>query len=182
MSRKKTSAINKNLFANNISILAKHYGGKKAFSVEIGIAYDTIRRWCLGEFLPESNQLLIIHEITDISIDWLLMGASPYVVHRVTDDMPPYNEPTEQRCKFCGDMSDEVKDLCRKVKNIMESGHPSAVPALLSNITAFEDSVKQAERIRKLEEKMRHYDKLLDPPRAAGTGRAAGIGTRKKKT
>jgi hypothetical protein len=78
-------------------------------------------------------------------------------------------------------MTEDIKALCERVKKIIESRHRSAVPALLSNITAFEDSVKQDEDLRNLKEKVRHLEKLSQSDPVTGTGRAAGAGIKKKK-
>ena len=180
MSRKKLFINENNLFATNINALVKKNGGKTAFAEAINVNYDTVRSWCLGEFLPGGAQLSLIRDKFVVSIDWLLAGTGPYVVPHVADDMPSYGKPEEHRCPFCGGMSEEMKDLCKRVKDIMESGHPFAVKALESNIDAFEDSVKQAKEIEELKETVRHHSKLLDPVRITGTGKAAGTGTKKK--
>ena len=67
------------------------------------------------------------------------------------------------------------------MKNIIESKHETAVPALISNIAAFEDSVKQKEEIEKLKNTVRHHSKLLQPEHHTGSGKAAGAGMRKRK-
>jgi hypothetical protein len=118
-----------------------------------------------------------------VSIDWLLTGRDPVpmTAYRLQEPLDsPYKIP-EHPCPFCSDMSEEMKVLCKRVNAVMESGHRSAVPALLSNITAFEDSVEQAEDLRKLKETVRHLEKLSSSDQNTGTGRAAGTGMQKKK-
>ena len=167
MSRKKTSVIDKSLFPYNINVLAERFGGKKAFSEQLGIAYDTVRRWCLGEFLPESNQLLIIREKFGVSIDWLLTGKEP----RDTASMSQYAVNEEQthdaggapHCPFCGDMTEETKELCKKVKEIIESKNIAFSTSLKTVITVFEQckykGKEKREPIRKLKQKILSFSK-----------------------
>lgn len=182
MSRKKLLIPENKLFTTNINALIDKLGGKTAFAASINANYDTVRSWCLGEFLPGGAQLSIIKTKTGVSLDWLLTGSDPTPVMApgIRETGNPYG--SGHPCPFCADMTDEIKGLCKRVKDIMESQHHSAVPALLSNITAFEDSVKQAKEIEKLKETVRHHSKLLDPVQTSGTGKAAGAGIKKKKT
>ena len=127
---------------------------------------------------PSLEYVTAVARVTEKPYEWYLYGEKePHSIHEPIT----YNKPEEHHCKFCGDMTDEIKALCKKVKEIMESGHTIAVKALESNIDAFEDSVKQAKEIEKLKETVLHHSKLLDPARVTGTGRAAGAVMRKKK-
>ena len=153
------------------------------------MSYDAVRQWCIGENLPDGARLLAIRDKFGISIDWLLTDQGPMqaAIPAVCEQTEPYGA-SPHRCAFCGDMTDEIKDLCRRLKTIIESGHKTAVPALISNLAAFEDSVKQSEEIEKqkqeidtLKKTVRHHSKLLDSGHHAGSGRAAGAGIRKGK-
>jgi hypothetical protein len=183
MSREKTKKSDYFLFAKNINMLAVDNGGKYAFANTLGVVYDSVRRWCIGETLPGGNQLLMIRDKFGVSIDWLLTGDDPAPVKVPTgihETGASYGS-SPHHCPYCGDMSEEVKDLCSRVKKIMESGHRTAVPALVSNITAFEDSVKQTEEIEKLKQTVRHHSKLLQAEHRTGSGKAAGAGAQKRK-
>ena len=183
MSSEKTKKSDYFLFAKNISHIAADNGGKYAFADALGVVYDSVRRWCIGETLPGGSQLLAIRDKFGVSIDWLLTGRGSFPVmapgiHESPDS--PYGTP-QQPCPFCGDMTDEIKALCKTMKEIIESKHPAIVPALESNIKAFKYSMDQEEELRKLKEEVKHLKKLSDPLRVIGTGRAAGAGMRKRK-
>jgi hypothetical protein len=126
---------------------------------------------------PSLEYITVVALATRRPYEWYLRGDKAAL--NIHEQRIPWRKDL---CPFCGDMPDDIKALCKRVKDIMESGHRSAVPALLSNITAFEDSVEQDEDLRKLKEKVRHHEKLLSSDTLAGTGRAAGAGMRKRKT
>jgi DNA-binding XRE family transcriptional regulator len=129
-----------------------------------------------GKANPSLEYVVAVARITGKPIEWYLDGDKAALsIHEQRTHC------RKDLCKFCGDMTEDIKALCERVKNIMESGHRSAVPALLSNITAFEDSVEQAEDLRKLKETVRHLEKLSSSDQHTGTTRAAGAGMRKKK-
>ncbi len=105
---------------------------------------------------PSLQYIIAVAKHTGKPIEWYLYGREWH------------------QCKFCGDMTDEIKDVCKKVKDIVKSGRPVIIQALRSNIDAFEDNVKQAETIRKLEENVNHLKKLISGDSHTGTGKDAG--------
>lgn len=114
MSRKKTNKPDIFLFTNNINVLAIDNGGKYAFAEKLGVVYDSVRRWCNGDNLPDGNQLMLIHNKFGISIDWLLTGKEPRTapnenLHTVSETQVGYEPLSKSHCPFCGDMSDHVK-------------------------------------------------------------------------
>jgi hypothetical protein len=156
---------------------------KKAGSVRSAASRMKINSTSIQDYIdeitePRGKNLELIAAYFQKHVSYFFSSAADSHIHEQTD---PYGKPKERPCPFCGDMSEDIKALCKRVKDIMESGHRSAVPALLSNITAFEDSVEQAEDLRKLKEKVRHHEKLLSSDVNTGSGREAGAGMRTKK-
>ena len=64
MSRKKTVITEYSIFAHNINNLINRScgGNKKVFGDSVGASYDTVRSWCLGEYLPGGAQLIEIRK------------------------------------------------------------------------------------------------------------------------
>ncbi len=136
--------------------------------------------------VPEWDILVKISEHSNISIDWLLTGNVPFE-ENVLPAPFEFGKSTEKphRCEFCGDMSDENKKLCKKVKEVMDSEETQIADALKANIDAFhgilERERKHSEEIESLKKIIMHHEKLLDPDRFTGTGKEAGTGKKKKK-
>ena len=126
---------------------------QKAFADQIGIAENYLSMVLNEKSGPSADMLagLFLHHSEHL--EWLLTGKE-IAPGLLAEPRAEYGAG-DQHCEFCGDMTDEIKDLCKKVKAIVESKHPTAVPALLSNIAAFEDSVKQTERIDNLEKEVK---------------------------
>jgi DNA-binding XRE family transcriptional regulator len=127
-----------------------------------------------GKANPSLEYVTAVARVTGKPIEWYLYGTQP-------GEAPP-----ERHCKFCGDMSDEIKKLCITLKDIIDSKHPVIVPALLSNLEAFKYSVdkerKQDDDIDKLKREVRHLKTLMSSETHSGSGKAAGAGMRKTKT
>lgn len=179
------------IFVNNIKILIDSYCDKKAARFnEIIESRDAATRWKTPGYRPSFDILLTVTEKFDLSFDWLVTGKGsmrPGALS-IQEQRELYNAQ-KSHCLFCDGMSGQVKDLCNRMKKIIESKHETAVPALISNIAAFEDSVKQTEEIKRQKEEIeelkktvRHHSKLLQPEHHTGSGRAAGAGIRQKKT
>jgi transcriptional regulator with XRE-family HTH domain len=170
----------------NINTLVDTHGNKYTFAEAIGVSYDAVRQWCIGENLPDGARMLAIRDKFGVSIDWLLTGADPAPVsaYEYRESVSPYESGPP--CPFCGDMSDEIKKLCITLKDIIDSKHPVIVPALLSNLEAFKYSVdkerKQDDDIDKLKREVRHLKTLMSSETHSGSGKAAGAGMRKTKT
>lgn len=145
-------------FINNINKLITKNGSKKDFALSIGVNYDTVRRWGLGEFLPGGAELIKIAETYNISIDWLLTGKE------VSDPL-------------ISDWAPETQEACRKVKAILESNDKTTAAALHMNINAFEQSIERFDEnkklkgdVEKLKREVNHIKKLNHPGQFTGTG------------
>jgi transcriptional regulator with XRE-family HTH domain len=160
MSRKKNENIRFSEFASNINALIdKEYAGnKKDFSKAINVHYDSVRRWCNGESLPDGANLLLIHEKYNASIDWLLTGKDPGEA-------------------LISAWAPETQEACRKVKTILESNDKTTAAALHMNINAFEQSIERFDEnkklkgdVEKLKREVNHIKKLNNPGHLTGTG------------
>lgn len=138
MSSKITNKIVFSEFACSITKLINDQcaGDKYLFGDSIETAYDTVRRWCKGEYLPDGIHLLMIHEKYKVSIDWLLTGKAKH-----NDD----SMDCETKC------GEKISQLCKKVKEVVESEtHWGA--SLEANIHSFQaglDGDKEREEIKK---------------------------------
>lgn len=47
---------------------------KAQFARDIGVSYESVRRWCNGQTLPDGGDLITIARVLNISLDWLLLG------------------------------------------------------------------------------------------------------------
>lgn len=159
MSREKTNKSLFPVFSDNINalIVDKCRGDKKLFAGTVGVAYDTVRRWCNGENLPDGKDLLSVHNKFDVSIDGLITGKNPGE-------------------SFMCDWSDDMKETCKTVKKILESEDKETSDALRSSILAFEKSFarfKDNKGLRKDAEsrkrEIRHIKKLNNPESLTGT-------------
>lgn len=126
MSRKNTHKSEYSAFANNIKLLISRYehGNKQEFAEACRCSYETVRRWCNGDNLPDGAQLLRINDIYSVSIDWLLIGVDPGE-------------------KLIQEWSPETQEACRKVKTILESDDKTTAAALHMNISAFEQAIER---------------------------------------
>ena len=148
MSSKNKRILATDEFIININKLAHNIGGKKLFAAEVDVSYDTVRRWCLGEFMPGGLELVKISKKFDVSIDWLVNGK-------------------ESTAGFMCGWNEEVQEACRAVKEILESKNKGIVPTLLSNLAAFRQAVRNDDaskdkRINHLEEDVKRLRKLLE--------------------
>jgi transcriptional regulator with XRE-family HTH domain len=128
MSRKITPKVEYLQFASKINMLIdeREGGSKEEFSRKIGCSYETVRRWCLGNNLPDGAQMLELHRIYNVSLDRLL---------------------TDEKNKT-GEMESwavETQEACRTVKRIIESPDKKTAKALLSNLEAFSLSLDRFE-------------------------------------
>jgi hypothetical protein len=173
-----------NIFSKRLEFLIKSRLkiSQKAFADKIGVAENYLSMVLNEKSGPSADMISGIYLHYNECLEWLLTGSETRIAAPGTAEaMPEFVHEGVHPCKFCGEMTEDIKALCERVKKIIESRHRSAVPALLSNITAFEDSVKQDEDLRNLKEKVRHLEKLSQSDPVTGTGRAAGAGIKKKK-
>ncbi len=129
MSRKKADKSSYPIFASTFSGLVERNGGRNAVAEDLGVTYDTVRRWCNGEGLPEGKLLMAIHEKYDVSIDYLLTGSDPAVL-------------------FMDAWPKEIREECVNLHEILASGDPVVVPAIKSNITAFLTSIRKTQHLQ----------------------------------
>jgi len=166
MSRKKTSIIENSIFVANINKLVDDHGDKYTFAEAIGVSYEAVRQWCIGENLPDGRRLLAIHEKFGVSIDWLLTGKEPGA------QLPE---------AFMAQWPVEVRNACTQLKNILLSDHPVIKPALLSNLAAFESSVErektQDEEIKRVNRRLHRQEQELRAKQSTGTDGAASSST-----
>lgn len=116
---------------------------------ETGLSPQAIADYVNGISLPRADYLLKISNAVNKPMDWLLTGRE--------------NIDDEFMCEW----DEQSRSACQKLKEILDSGDKFAVPAILSNIDAFRDSVEKNERLDKLENavnelrKKEKYDKKL---------------------
>lgn len=125
------------------------------------MGYTTLMNYLIPKNLgrvPEWDQLVKISNVSNISIDWLLTGKGT-----------ANQGCSAERC------SEEVQRACTTLREIMISDVPVVKDALISNLAAFQHSIKQEQRIKYLEE-------MIKPGTFTGTGEAASSSTGRKKT
>lgn len=135
-------------FANRLEMTIKESGlDYRDFSEKAKIGYTTLMNYLVPGSrgrVPEWDQLVKISEFTKKSIDWLLTGKEPHVA------------VTTPQCPLCGDMTEETKDLCKKVKEIIESKNIAFASALKTVVTVFDqyqyEGKEKREPIRKLKQ------------------------------
>jgi transcriptional regulator with XRE-family HTH domain len=170
MSREKTTKIENNSFAKNINKLVVDNGGRYVFAEAIGVSYEAVRQWCIGEKIPDGKRLLAIHDKYHVSIDWLLTGK---------ESPPP--DPSDQ-------VPAEIRAACQQCRDILLSDHKIIKPALLSNLAAFHSSIqveaaqkKENEKLNNenvdLNRRLTHVEQLLEAKQCTGTDEAASSST-----
>jgi transcriptional regulator with XRE-family HTH domain len=130
---------NHNIFINNILYLVKTKCNNIAsvFNKKID-QRDAITRWKKAEFKPSLDTLYKICNTFDVTFDWLLINTNHNKIPHVADDMASYNKQEKHQCPLCGDMTDEEKELCKKVKDILKSRNAGFASSLKTVIAAFE--------------------------------------------
>ena len=154
---------------------------QKAFADRIGVTESYLSMVLNENSGPSADMIAGLYLHCNEYLTWLMTGIEAQEPSRVIAEFQTAYGGEGHKCKFCGDMSDEIKDLCKKVKGIIESDEKVIVDALKSNIEAFRYSVSQADEIRKLKETVNHHTKLLQADTDSGTGKDASTGTRRKK-
>ena len=183
MSRKKLIKTEYEIFVRNINTLVDYAGNRTLFADAIRVSYDTVRSWCIGEFLPGGAQLLAIKQTFNVSIDWLLNGSEPRPVLTdvspgISENRPEYGSEKE----LMSDWSEDTREACLALKEIMTSGDHLLKSAILSNLAAFKLSVHQKEEIRTLSTRLQYLEERETGERHIATGGAASSSTGKSKT
>lgn len=152
------------IFTNNINKLIAKNGSKKDFAQSLGVTYDTVRRWGLGEFLPGGAELIKIAEKYDVSIDWLLTGKVPPLATDIENWAP------------------ETQEACRTVKRVIESGDKTTALALQMNLHAFSQSIDRYDDnrilkkdIEQLKREVKQLKKINDNPPEDKPGTDMGV-------
>lgn len=176
MSRKKTTIINNNLFISNINMIVNENGGKYAFAETIGVSYDAVRQWCLGENFPDGRRLLSIHDKFAVSIDWLLTGTGEkQLIQGVAEAKDAYNGNND----FMSGWPEDHRNDCLMLKEILDSGDKVAIAAIKSNLVAFHESIRKNSRIDKLEKDVQELKKAQASNPGTPDADAAAITKRK---
>jgi transcriptional regulator with XRE-family HTH domain len=152
MSREKTIITNNILFAKNISKIVDDNGGPYTFAMLIGVSYDAVRQWRIGENLPDGKRLLAIRAKFGISTDWLLAGEDPTPVKiaGVAESRAAYDTNATAKPDPCPVKCDEkLRKLCARVKKVMEPDDGFS-KALEANIYAFEESADMKKEIQNI--------------------------------
>lgn len=122
---------------------------------------------------PSLEYIIAVAQATGKPIEWYLYGiqaaqaltvASPEPLYKYMEHTAPYNADP------CGEWSDEAILACEQVKRILDSNHPVIKPALLSNLAAFEYTIKQDEDIKKIQGEVAYLKKMHKKGRRTGTG------------
>jgi hypothetical protein len=124
---------------------------------------------------PSLPYVFAVSMFTGKPIEWYLYGGE-LESKTVAETQQSYGAG---QGAFGQEWSEEIKELCKKVKDIVESEHHIIVPVLVNSIEA---CCKQLDEIKKLKEIATHRKKLLESDTENGTGKAASTGSRKKKT
>ena len=128
---KKQAKFDYYMFAFNIKLIADRNGGMKALAKNLDVTYESVRRWCNGEYLPDGQTLLTVQEKYSVSIDWLLNGA----------------KKSGLKCPFCGDWTEDIRTACADMKEILESDDEAVRTALRSNLAAFKQSIEKNKKL-----------------------------------
>jgi transcriptional regulator with XRE-family HTH domain len=93
-----------------------------AFAEKAGMPYSTLmsylKRSAVGH-VAEWDQLVKISNAAGKSVDWLLTGEDAEL---------------HKKCPTCGNWSDDVRDACRQLQEIMDSGDKKARDTILNNL------------------------------------------------
>ncbi|MBN1548151.1 MAG: helix-turn-helix transcriptional regulator [Syntrophaceae bacterium] len=111
---------NKEIFVRNIDELIKNFcnGNATVFNKKIG-SRDAATRWKYKNIKPSLENIITICDVFGCSADWLLTGSDTLQF---------------KICPVCGDWSNEVKEACRKLHEIMESGDDRARETIMNNL------------------------------------------------
>lgn len=160
MSRDKNVKISYPEFSKSINTLISQYceGDKKAFAAELGVHYDSVRRWSNGNDLPNGPILVEIHKKYNVSLDWLLTGLSA------------------EDAAIVADGSEDAKLAYLTVKRIFEGAEPTTIMALKMFLSMVDQSVVRSVEIKRdmevLKEEVKHLKKINHPGILTGTDQA----------
>jgi len=127
----------------------------KVIVEEWGVSYEAVRLWMKGTRLPDGGQLLNLKRKLKCSIDSLLTGENK-----------EFDESTAGQ-------SEELKNLCLDLKEILETADEVSIAALKMNMAMIKGAVKDRleakkdkqekiqleKRVKVLEKKVKEHDK-----------------------
>lgn len=121
---------------------------------------------------PSLEYVVAVARATGKPVDWYLYGE-PYQPSKIMESSV-YKTARQPECPI--DCGDELRDICRDVKYVMEEDGDFA-DALKANIKAFRKSVEIDRRLKNLEEGLsagRDGGTLQEPARRTARKRKAG--------
>lgn len=146
MSRKKTHKSVYFLFGNNISKIASENGGKYKLAETLGVVYDSVRRWCNGENLPDGKTLLAIKEKFGVSIDWLLADQGQQQAPMISEVPPSYASSADQQT----------------LKEILASGDAEAIETIKKNLSFTLSCIREKSQNKPGTNKMGKHKAVLE--------------------
>ena len=140
---------------------------------------------------PSFEYVLAVAYKTQKPAEWYLYGHPDPEPAMLSEPQKPYMKDAN-RPSFCDSTwSDDDIRHCKQLKKILDSKHPVIVPAIISNLAAFEHSVtsekertvesddlkagmkKKSNEIKELKKRILHLEALTDPAgRYTGTDEA----------
>jgi hypothetical protein len=114
---------------------------------------------------PSLEYIIAVSRYTGKSLEWYLYGENTPAPLRKLHDVnqhPLLGDP-----QFWSNWSDEDIRLCQQLKRILDSNHPVAKPAIISNLAAFELSIlsekKNSNEIVKLKKRVQQLETVNKP-------------------
>lgn len=145
-----------NNFSDRLKLLIKSKLGlsQKAFSEETGIAESFLSNVIKGRSGPSADMIASIYLHYSEYLDWLLTGEQKTAVGGE-------GRGVAGSCPVCGSWSDELRQGCEALKEILDSGDDITKGAILSNLLAFRKSVHKDHEIDGLKEDVKKLKKGL---------------------
>lgn len=141
---------------------------QKELADMIHITEQTLNKYEKGHRVPDADCLnRMVNALECDDPGWLLTGRKSI-------------QMTEE--EFMAKWPEEIRNACRKLKDILLSDDPVIKPALLSNLAAFQQSLEQKEEVRKLNRRLQFLEERHKAKRRTGTDGAASLSTGKPET
>lgn len=81
-----------------------------------------------GKHKPSLQYIIAVAKATGKPIEWYLYGLEA---------------PITGKCPICGDWTDEVREACRKLQEIMESGDEETKSTILGTLNVYRRSIEK---------------------------------------
>lgn len=116
---------------------------RNAFAEQAGVSAEMVRRWCLGDYLPQTENLLKLHKVTGVSIDALLFGKT-VKVEGEDENIRKEGESMQREIEAYQKLIDRLeKDLAKEeTKN---DKLESEIIEARNKIVSLEESIKRAD-------------------------------------